>query len=100
MQDYNQLSLILLTFNSCLLEFFTDKWIIMMTKKETWERLRKLKLCSGKMPNGKWELGGMGAENDYGMRGFDLKCADFSGAYIGSGNFNGADLTNANFSGA
>lgn len=72
----------------------------MMTKEETWQKLRKLKLCFGKMPKGKWSLGGLGAANEFGMSGFDLEGADFSGAYIGAGDFSGAILSNANFSGA
>lgn len=71
-----------------------------MTKQQTWEKLRKLKLDYGKMPEGKWHLGGLGAANENGMSGFDLKGADFSGAYLGAADFSGAILENANFNGA
>jgi hypothetical protein len=71
----------------------------MMTKKETWQKLLKLGLVFGKMPDGKWNIGGMGAANEHGMRGFDLGGADFSEASLGAGDFSGAILINANFSG-
>ena len=70
-----------------------------MTKKETWQKLLKYKLVFGKMPDGNWNIGGMGAANEHGMRGFDLEGADFREAYLGAGNFSEAILINANFSG-
>lgn len=71
-----------------------------MTKKETWGKLRKLKEVFGTMPDGNWELGGLGAANEFGGRGFDLEGADFSGAYLGAADLSEAILNNANFSGA
>ena len=71
-----------------------------MTKKETWEKLRKLERWIGKLPKGKWDIAGLGQRNEYGMRGYELKGADFSEAYLGSGNFSEAILSSANFSGA
>jgi uncharacterized protein YjbI with pentapeptide repeats len=69
-----------------------------MTKEETWEKLCRLKLEFGKMPKGKWEIAGLAADLEDGMSGFDLKGADFSGAYLGAANFHGAILCDANFS--
>lgn len=71
----------------------------MMTKEETWQKLCKYKLEFGKMPKGNWSIGGLGAANEHGMRGFDLEGADFSESYLGAGDFSGAILINANFSG-
>lgn len=73
-----------------------------MTKGETWKQLQKLNLLNlphGRMPEGKWELGGLCADQDD-MKGFNLEGADFSGAYLGCANFIGANLRGANFSGA
>lgn len=72
----------------------------MLTKEETWARLRAYHEVFEKMPKGKWDIGGVGATNEYGMSGYELEGADFSDAYLGSGNFSGALLNNANFSGA
>jgi hypothetical protein len=71
----------------------------MLTKEETWARLRAFHVVYGEMPRGKWDIGGLGAAQDD-MSGYDLKGADFSGAYLGCGNFSGALLNNATFSGA
>lgn len=71
----------------------------MMTKEETWQKLCKFGLHFGKMPKGKWDIGGLGAANEHGMSGFDLEGADFSEAYLGAGDFSRAILINANFSG-
>lgn len=71
----------------------------MLTKEETWARLRAFHVVYGEMPKGKWDIGGLGAAQDD-MSGYDLKGADFSGAYLGCGNFSGALLNNAIFSGA
>jgi uncharacterized protein YjbI with pentapeptide repeats len=72
-------------------------WFNMLTKEESWARLRAFHLVYQKMPKGKWDLGGLGATQDD-MSGYDLEGADFSGAYLGDGNFSGALLNNANFS--
>lgn len=69
----------------------------MMTKKETWRRLRKLDWSIGlRMPKGKWKLVGFGQIND--LKGVDLKGVDLSGAALGDARFIGAILTDANFS--
>jgi hypothetical protein len=83
-----------------IFEYIRNISMEMMTKEQTWEKLRKLRLVFGKMPKGKWSHGGLGAANENGMSGFDLKGADFSGAYLGAANFSGAILKNASFSGA
>jgi hypothetical protein len=72
----------------------------MMTKEETWKKLRKFKLVGGRMPKGNWYIGGLGAAFEDGLKGYNLEGADFSEAYLGAGNFSGAILINANFSGA
>jgi hypothetical protein len=72
----------------------------MLTKKETWARLRAYHAVYEEMPKGKWDIGGIGASLEYGMSGYELEGADFSEAYLGAGNFSGALLNNANFSAA
>ncbi len=69
----------------------------MMTKKETWQRLRKLDWSlPRKMPEGKWDLVGIGQTDD--LNGVDLKGVNLSGAALGDARFIGTILTDANFS--
>lgn len=74
----------------------------MLTKEETWEKLRTLDWASlplvreNKIPKGQWNLAGMGQCGH--SNGVDLKGTNLSGVYLGGADLSGAILSNADLS--
>jgi len=63
-----------------------------MTKQETWDKLVKLKVVSGDMPSGLWNLIGINLEKT------DLSGANLKGTNLRSANLREANLSNTNLS--
>lgn len=56
----------------------------MLTKEETWARLRALHMAYGEMPKGRWDLVGFSTPGSLEeAKGVDLKGIDLSNANLG-----------------
>lgn len=77
---------------------------VMLTRKETWERLVRIGLVQGDMPSERWELSGsyLGESDlsETNLNGANLSGSYFKGANLSEADLRGTDLIEADFSGA